>query len=1106
MPWKNLNKIWRILVIAPLLFFSIAACTKFEDTSQNSKTSFLEVDAYHSNIDFVNSIIENDSLNYFKFPYIYMGGGVAIGDLNNDGLSDVFLTGNMVSNKLYLNKGNMQFEDITITANVEGDDRWYTGVTMVDINNDGWLDIYLSVSGKFGTTQNQLLINNGDLTFTESAADFGIDDASNSIQATFFDYDLDGDLDLFVANYPLVPLSQGNLFYQSKMEENLHKESGHLYLNDGTGHFTDITRKAGVQNFGLTLGLIASDFNNDGWPDLYLSNDFNVPDYFYINNQDGTFKEVVQTATGHTSMFGMGIDASDFNNDGLIDLIQADMTPEDYVRARVNMASMNPKSFKEGVDLGFHYQYMQNSLQINNGVNTDGTPIMSEVSRMSKMASTDWSWSTLFADLDNDGWKDVYITNGMKRDVNDNDINNRSGATSFKQAFNISITDYASQPIANYAYQNQGNNTFKKVGEAWNLDLEGFSNGMSYGDLDNDGDLDLVINNIDRKATLYENKTEGSNFIRIELAGPQENLKGLGTKVILKNTNGLQTQELTLTRGFQSSVEPILHFGLGAKVVENLRVIWPDGKEQVLEKPSINKKVKIDYAQASKPVTIENKRKYTFSEITSYSGIDFNHEEDLFDDYSSEPLLPYEYAKIGPGLAKGDVNNDGLEDFFIGNATRKSGKLYIQDPNSKFTVLKGPWEQDEIQEDTGALFVDFDNDGDQDLYVVSHGNQFLDHSDRLYINTPNGFIKLDTALPKETTAGKAIAVSDYNRDGLIDIFIGGRNQPGNYPFPASSMLLKNMGGIDGEMKFSNVNSIAAKELDSIGMITDAEWADLDGDDWPELILSGEWMPITIFKNNKGKLMNNTQNYGLSKLTGWWYSVKSVDVDNDGDLDIVAGNLGLNHKYQATTDSPFEVYASDFDENGENDIVLSYNKDKKSVPLRGRECSSQQVPAIAKRFDSYRSFAGADLEEIYGKYMLQNALHYESKTFGHHWFENVGGVFAKQHLLPIQSQFSSINAIEVFAYNTDEYPDLFIAGNLYAAEAETPRSDSGLGMVLIGSPNGFKPVPSNITGLFARGDIKDVEPIQLANGMLGFLVGVNNGKPKLLQYNNNISVK
>ena len=471
--FKNIG----LQALSYLVVVMICSCNLSNNKNASNQTFFKEISGIESGIAFTNTITENDSLTYFKFPYIYMGGGVAIGDINNDGLSDVFLTGNMVANKLYLNKGNMEFEDITSSANIEGDQRWYTGVTMTDINNDGFLDIYLSVSGKYEDTRNQLFINNGDQTFTERAAEFGIDDASNSIQSTFFDYDNDGDIDLFVANYPLVGLSQGNRYYHEKMKENLHQESAHLYRNDGDGLFKDVTAEAGVQNFGLTLGLVATDFNNDGLTDLYLSNDFNVPDYCYLNNGDGSFREVSNEVTGHTSMFGMGIDASDFNNDGLVDLIQADMSPEDYVRSRVNMASMSPQNFNEGVSLGFHYQYMQNSLQVNSGIDSDNKPIMSEISRLAGVASTDWSWSTLFADLDNDGRKDIYITNGMKRDVNDNDVNNRSEPTSFKQAFNLDITDYTSQPIANYVYQNQGDFAFVKRGEDWNLDFEGFSNG-----------------------------------------------------------------------------------------------------------------------------------------------------------------------------------------------------------------------------------------------------------------------------------------------------------------------------------------------------------------------------------------------------------------------------------------------------------------------------------------------------------------------------------------------------------------------------------------------------------------------------------------------------
>ena len=1081
------------------LIILLTSCTHSRDKSPVPETVFSSVSISDSKISFTNTITENDSLTYFQFPYVYMGGGVAVGDINKDGLSDLFFTGNMVPNKLYLNKGNMQFEDVSHTANVQGDDRWYTGVTMTDINNDGWLDIYVSVSGKYGNTKNQLYVNNGDLTFTEQAAKYGIDDASNSIQSTFFDYDRDGDVDLFVANYPLVPLSQGNMFYDEKMKENLPSESGHLYRNDGNGTFTDVTAAAGVQNFGLTLGLIASDFNNDGWTDLYLSNDFNVPDYCYINNRDGTFKEVIKEAAGHTSMFGMGIDAADFNNDGKIDLIQADMSPEDYVRAKVNMASMSPETFYEGVELGFHYQYMQNSLQVNNGTNGAGIPMFSEISRQASLASTDWSWSTLFADLDNDGLKDIYITNGMKRDVNDNDVNRKTKPTSFKQAFSISITDYSSEPIANYVYRNQGNFNFENKTNDWNLNFEGFSNGMSYGDLDNDGDLDLVINNIDQPASLFQNETTGTNYLRVSLKGSKNNPLGLGAKVSLQSNEKTQTLEQTLTRGFQSSVEPVLHFGLGQDKPVRLHVQWADGKEQLLENPTVNDFITLDYAAALHSAPAVATSKMAFNDVTDYSGIDFQHKEDLFDDYRFEPLLPYKYSMMGPALASGDINNDGHADFFVGNASGSASALYVQNNEGQFEIMAGPWSDDKDQEDAAAVFADFDNDGDQDLYVVSHGNQFQDLADRLYINTAKGFVKTTKALPQVATAGKAIAAADFDKDGRIDLFIGGRNIPGKYPFPASSLLLKNTGGSDETLKFENVTTSLAEELKDIGMITDAEWADLDGDSWPELVLSGEWMPITIFKNNKGKLVKETEKYGLSELKGGWFSVKSLDVDNDGDLDLVAGNLGLNHKYKASQESPFEVYSTDFDENGKNDIVLSYKKKGKALPLRGRECSSQQVPAIAKRFETYRSFAAADLTDIYGEYMLENALHYEATTFGHYWFENQNGQFIQSHLLPAQTQFSSINAIVPFDYNGDNFPDLFMAGNLYAAEVETPRSDAGVAIVLTGSADGFTAVPSHESGLFFRGDIKQVKPLHLANEHVGFLLGTNNGALKLIQF-------
>lgn len=1097
----------RVLKFMTFFFFPTVlyvSCEQQIDTAELPATSFSSIKSDQSNIDFINSIIENDSLTYFKFPYIYMGGGVAIGDINNDGLADIFFSGNMVDNKLYLNKGNMEFEDITASAGLEGDSRWYAGVTMTDINNDGWIDLYISVSGKFGDTRNQLFVNNGNHTFSEKSKGYGIDDVSNSIQSTFFDYDQDGDLDLFVANYPLVPISQGNMFYKEKMDENKWEESGHLYRNNGE-YFEDVTEEAGMLNFGLSLGVIASDLNNDGLTDLYVSNDFNVPDYLYLNNGDGTFTNSIEQSTGHTSMFGMGIDASDFNNDGLLDLVQVDMTPEDYVRAKVNMASMSPETFYQGIEMGFHYQYMQNSLQVNRGIDTDGVPIMSEISRMSNMSLTDWSWSALFMDLDNDGWKDVYITNGNKRDVNDNDVNLKTNPTSFRQFSKISISDYQSQPIANYAFKNLGGNQFEKIGEQWNLDFEGFSNGVAYADLDNDGDLDLVINNIDSEAVLYANETQGAGYLRIALVGPSDNRLGIGTRIEVMAGDQVQTQEQTLTRGFQSSVEPILHFGLGTEQVDLVKVTWPDGREQVLS-ADLNKVITLDYANSSVQESTEKTSKPAFTDITSEKGIDFKHLEDLFDDFAFEPLLPHLYARMGPSLATADVNGDGLEDFYIGNAGGSEAALFLQKVDGTFAPVSGPWLSDNDQEDGDAVFADFDGDGDQDLLVTSHGSQFQDHSARLYFNTPEGFFKASDALPEQSLASTAVAAADFDKDGRVDLFIGGRNSPGNYPFPVSGQLLRNVSGENQSLKFENVTSAMGQELEDIGMITDAEWTDLNEDGWPDLILSGEWMPITIFENKEGNLIDATEAYGISDLTGWWYSVKCLDVDNDGDLDLVAGNLGLNYKYKASEGSPFEVYAADFDENGTNDIVLSYKKGNKALPLRGRECSSQQVPAIAKRFETYRSFASADLEDIYGSYMLEDALHYEATTFAHYWFENEGGSFEERHLLPLEAQFSNINTIERFDYNGDEYPDLLVAGNLYAAEVETPRSDAGLGLVLVGSPGGFEAVSPSVSGLLMREDMKDVTYIRLANGKTGFLFGANDAPLRLIEFDRSDSVQ
>ncbi len=1086
------------------MFFSWS-CNPSDESTTDQGPVFHSVAATQSGLTFSNQVLENDTLNYFSFPYLYMGGGVAVGDIDNDGLADVYMTGNMEPNKLYLNKGGLKFEDISVAAGVSGDKRWYTGVCMLDANQDGWLDIYVCVSGKYGPFENQLFINNQDRTFTERAAEYGLADTSTSIQAVSFDYDGDGLQDLFVANYPQVPVSMGNEYYYQKMRDNKYSESAHLYKNMGNGSFDDVTQTAGVQNFGLSLGVVAADFNEDNLIDLYVSNDFNVPDYFYLNQGDGTFGERLSSSFRHTSMFGMGLDAVDFNNDGHIDLGQVDMTPADHKRAKTNMASMSPETFWQGIELGFHYQYMQNSLQLNRGNNAAGLPQFSDISRFTGMATTDWSWGIQFADLDNDGWQDVFISNGMKRDVNNNDANVQFKEGNFFKEYKPDYKLLPSEPIHNYLFQNQGGINFLDVGEAWGLDSKGFSNGFAFGDLDNDGDLDLLVNNLDEPMSLFENLSEqnGNNYLQLSFKGPEQNPFGLGVKVFLHTQAGIQKQELSLSRGFQSSVAPKMHFGLGmTEVIDKLEILWPDGKYQSIEQLTGNQNLQINYSEATNreqaPPSIK-----PFKIVSQDAKLDFQHIEDQYDDFLKEPLLPHKNSAYGPAVSVGDINEDGFDDFFIGNATNAKARMYLQNPNGAFSLLPGPWEADSMYEDLGSLLEDLDGDGDVDLILTSGDNnpsRKKYHHLRIYLNTPEGFIRNDQALPKLNLSGQEISVQDFDNDGDLDLFVGGRLRPAQYPLPASSYLLRNDGGVDGQLTFSDVTASLIPSLKEVGLVTSSLWADFNGDQRPDLIIAGEWMPIRYFQN-KGTFFEEVSLNGLKNSEAWWYSLEALDVDQDGDLDFIAGNLGLNYKYRASDKSPFELYANDFDENGSLDIVLSYQKKGELLPVRGRECSSQQVPALATRFETYQAFANADLPELYGEHMLENALHLEAKDFSSAWFENRGEAGFVRHNLPSMAQLSSINAIEVFDYNEDEYPDLMLFGNLYGSEVETPRNDAGLGLVLQGGPQGqWTAIPASESGLLISGDVKQTARMKWGPSQKeAFLIGRNNESLQLVLF-------
>jgi enediyne biosynthesis protein E4 len=1074
------------MLIACCYLFALAACN-----SHSNDTLFRKVSASSSGITFKNELTYSDNLSVLEFEYMFNGSGVALLDVNNDGLQDVMFGGNMISSRLYLNKGKLKFEDITKKAGIETSG-WVYGISVVDINQDGFDDIYICKAGSRKTQpaemKNLFFINNGNGTFSEKATSMELDDDGYDIHAAFLDYDKDGDLDMYLLRNAFVNYNRNTA--RLKNIDGGAPSTDRLYRNDGNMHFTNVSNEAGIRVEGFGLGVTVCDLNEDNWPDLYVSNDFLTNDLIWINNCDGTFSNKAGEYLRHQTYNGMGNDVADYNNDGHEDIMVVDMLPPDNKRWKLTMRGNSYEEFQNALSFGYEPQYVRNTLQLNNG---DGT--FSEIGQLAGVHATEWSWAPLFADFDNDGDKDLFVSNGYRQDITNLDFIRYGKNALFvgtPEANRIErlkeLKKYPGIRVHNYVFENNRDLTFKDVSEKWGMDDPSYSNGAAYGDLDNDGDLDVVVNNLDQEASLYENRSteinKNAGWLRIGLKGSEGNRSGIGARVVVWQKGNQQVSYCSPYRGYLSSVEKFVHFGLSNEPVDSLKVLWLDGKVQLMKNVKQNQLLWLNIADAiEEKTTSKIKNNSLFSPVANNGGIGFKHEEDKFVDFKTQPLLPRMLSHEGPGLAVGDIDNDGLNDLFTGAASGFNAAIFCQKKDGTFARHELPFTN--AADNMGALFVDADNDGDADLYVAAGGSSVVKKDDttyrhRLLLNDGKGNFDKEMQLPNVNTSASSVAAADFDHDGDLDLFVAGRLNPGKYPSSPRSYLLRN-----DKTLFTD---ISGEELSNPGMVTTALWTDFDNDGWVDLIVAGEFMPVKFFKNHSGQLKDYTNESGLQHTNGWWNSIVSADFDKDGDIDYVLGNLGLNSPLKASKEEPVCVYANDYDKDGRLDPVLCHYIEGVEYVVASRDDMNRQMTSMRGRFRTYEAYADVNFRNTFRHDEIAAATVLKSERFESSYIENMGGGKFEMRSLPSKAQFSPIYGMLAGDFNGDGNIDVLAVGNSFSTEVQTGRYDAQGSLLLAGDGHSQFSVVSS--PMYLKGDNKSIVEMHSGDGKPLFVVGVN----------------